>query len=51
MGLEEEGGSIEEGKWGDVIILESDPLESLEALVKPRLVMQNGRIVFERVTD
>lgn len=51
MGLGEQAGSIEAGKWGDVILLDSDPLESLEALVKPWLVMQNGRIVFERVTD
>ena len=51
MGLDEQAGSIEAGKWGDVILLDSDPLEGLEALVKPRLVMQNGRIVFERVTD
>ena len=51
MGLEAEAGSIEAGKWGDVILLDSDPLESLEALVKPTLVMQDGRIVFERATD
>ena len=51
MGLEAKAGSIEVGKWGDVILLAADPLESLEALVKPGLVVQNGRIVFERVTD
>ncbi|MDE0157694.1 MAG: amidohydrolase family protein [Gammaproteobacteria bacterium] len=48
MGLDGEAGSIEAGKWGDVILLASDPLESLEALVKPVLVVQNGRVVFER---
>ena len=50
MGLDGEAGSIEAGKWGDVILLDSDPLESLEALVKPSLVMQDGEIVFERTS-
>ena len=48
MGLDGEAGSIEAGKWGDVILLDADPLENLGALVKPVLVMQNGRVVFER---
>ena len=51
MGLEAQAGSIEAGKWGDVILLDADPLESLEAMVKPWLVIQNGRVVFERATD
>ena len=48
MGLDREAGSIEVGKWGDVILLDSDPLKSLEALVNPSLVMQNGEIVFRK---
>ena len=48
MGLGGEAGSIEAGKWGDVILLDADPLESLEALIKPGLVMQGGEIVFMR---
>ena len=51
MGLEEEGGSIEPGKWGDVIILEADPLESLGAMVRPSLVIQGGEIVYEKVPE
>ena len=51
MGLDGEGGSIEAGKWGDVILLDSDPLEILEALIKPGLVMQGGEIVFMRNSD
>ena len=48
MGLDGKAGSIEAGKWGDVILLDADPLESLEALVRPILVMQNGTVVFQR---
>ena len=48
MGLDGEGGSIEAGKWGDVIILDADPLVNLKALVEPSMVMQNGKVVFER---
>ena len=51
MGLEADAGSIEAGKWGDVILLDSDPLKSLKALVEPGLVMQNGEIVFLRSSD
>ena len=48
MGLDSEAGSIEAGKWGDVIFLVSDPLENLKALVEPSLVFQNGEIVFRK---
>ncbi len=51
MGLDGEAGSIEVGKWGDVILLDSDPLENLEALVNPSLVMQNGEIVFKNDSE
>ena len=48
MGLDDEAGSTEAGKWGDLIFIDSNPLTNLEALVEPSMVMQNGRIVFER---
>ena len=51
MGLDAEAGSIEAGKWGDVILLDADPLESLGALVEPSLVVQNGEIVFKRDSE
>ena len=48
MGIGNQTGSIEEGKWADVILLDSDPTSRLDALVSPSLVIQNGEIVFEK---
>ena len=41
----DEIGSIVAGKWADMIIVTEDPLENLEALVKPEVVLQQGKIV------
>jgi imidazolonepropionase-like amidohydrolase len=46
--LAEQTGSIETGKWGDVIILSSDPLENIRALVEPELVIQGGEVVYRK---
>ena len=48
MGLGNQTGSIEKGKWADVILLDSDPTTRLDSLVSPSLVIQNGGIVFEK---
>ena len=48
MGLQGQTGSIEKGKWGDVILLDSDPVSELEAMVSPSLVIQGGKVVFEK---
>ena len=48
MGLEDKAGSIEPGKWGDAILLSSDPLEQIDALVAPEVVIQAGEIVHKR---
>jgi imidazolonepropionase-like amidohydrolase len=45
MGLGGEAGSITPGKRADVILVRQDPLVDLGALVRPRLVIQNGEIV------
>ncbi len=48
MGLGDEAGSIAPGKRGDVVLVGQDPLAELGALVRPRLVIQNGEIVHQR---
>jgi imidazolonepropionase-like amidohydrolase len=39
-------GSIEEGKAPDLVLWEADPLDEIEAVLKPTLVMKAGEIVF-----
>lgn len=48
MGLEEELGTIEEGKLADLIVVEGDPLEDIGLLLSTeaiRLVMRGGKLV------
>ncbi|MEJ8567020.1 amidohydrolase family protein [Elongatibacter sediminis] len=46
MGMADDGGSIEDGKWADVLILDEDPLNDITALVRPAVVIQAGKIVY-----
>ncbi len=45
MGLEDELGSITAGKRADLIVLNADPLQDIQALVYPELVIQDGKVV------
>ena len=42
LGLGNETGSVEAGKAGDLIVLDRNPLENLEALRDVRMVMARG---------
>jgi imidazolonepropionase-like amidohydrolase len=43
--LENELGTIEEGKIADIIIVDGNPLEDLEALLNIQMVFHNGVII------
>jgi imidazolonepropionase-like amidohydrolase len=43
--LENELGTIEEGKIADIIIVNDNPLEDLEALLNVQMVIHNGEVI------
>ncbi len=50
LGFEEELGTITEGKLADLVVVEGNPLEDIDLLMRAesiRLVMQGGRVVKE----
>lgn len=50
LGIEQEVGTIEKGKWADLIVLSpnADPLSDITALGKIEMVIQRGQVVSRR---
>jgi len=45
LGLERDLGTIEPGKWADLVLVDRNPLEDIAALAEVAWVMQAGRII------
>jgi len=45
LGLEDETGTIERGKWADLVVLDGDPLVNIAALSRIAYVIQHGKVV------
>jgi imidazolonepropionase-like amidohydrolase len=47
LGHDNQLGSIAPGKRADLVLLRSNPLESIEAVRTPSLVLKEGKVVFD----
>lgn len=45
LGMEDKLGTIENGKLADLIVVEENPLENMDTVVRPLLVMVDGKII------
>ncbi len=46
LDLEKQCGSIEPGKWADLVVLDANPLDDIMNVTKTRLVIKNGKIFY-----
>ncbi len=48
IGIEDKIGTLEEGKWADIIVLDGNPLEDLTALKRLSMVILDGKVVVDK---
>lgn len=51
LGAEEDLGSIEAGKLGDLVVVDGDPAADLRALARPLLIVKEGQAVVDLLDD
>lgn len=44
LGLDDKIGTIEKGKYADIVVLKANPLDKIEACRAPELVIKDGRV-------
>ena len=44
LGIDEKVGTIESGKWADIIAVDKDPVEDISTLMDVRFVMKEGKV-------
>jgi imidazolonepropionase-like amidohydrolase len=42
IGISDKAGSIEPGKWADIVAVEGDPVQDIHAMGQVRFVMKEG---------
>lgn len=48
IGIEAKTGTLEKGKWADIIVIDGNPLEDLMALKRVKMVILDGDMVVDK---
>jgi imidazolonepropionase-like amidohydrolase len=44
IGISDNAGTLEPGKWADIVAVEGDPVQDMHAMGKMRFVMKEGKV-------